>query len=222
MRHCARTNVSKCFSLVTKETTARSSSQGAAAKTYRPAVGQDPETAELRHRGLGRRGELRAMIVIDIFKENHRFSEKTSHPGPHSVVVAANLAASGKEVEMPVGAVLIQGLNASVDAENTPANFASVTLNLAPTLVVATTSINTVRHTMNNLGIEFSDIALISSFQVSGGPVTQPENPAALTMNNVVSITFELGTGISGFPPLPSTVLGQHSLSGAIIVQGFD
>ena len=162
------------------------------------------------------------MIVIDIFKENHRFSEKTSHPGPHSVVLAANLAASGKEVEMPVGAVLIQELNASVDAENTPANFASVTLNFAPTLVVATTSINTVRHTMNNLGIEFSDIALISSFQVSGGPVTQPENPAALTMNNVVSITFELGTGISGFPPLPSTVLGQHSLSGAIIVQGFD
>ena len=124
---------------------------------------------------------------------------------------------------MPVGAVLIQGLSAFVDAENTPANFASVTLNIAPTLVVATTSINTVRHTMNNLGIEFSDIALISSFQVSGGPVSQPENAAAgLSMNNVVSITFELGTGVSGFPPLPSTVLGQHSLSGSIMVQGFD
>ena len=66
---------------------------------------------------------------------------------------------------MPVGAVLIQGLSAFFDAENTPANSASVTLNFAPTLVVATTSINTVRHTMNNLGIEFSDIALISSFQ---------------------------------------------------------
>ena len=124
---------------------------------------------------------------------------------------------------MPVGAVLIQGLSAFFDAENTPANSASVTLNFAPTFVVATTSINTVRHTMNNLGIEFSDIALISSFQVSGGPVSQPENAAAgLSMNNVVSITFELGTGVSGFPPLPSTVLGQHSLSGSIMVQGFD
>ena len=45
---------------------------------------------------------------------------------------------------------------------------------------------------------------------------------AGLSMNNVVSITFELGTGVSGFPPLPSTVLGQHSLSGSIMVQGFD
>jgi hypothetical protein len=34
------------------------------------------------------------MIVIDIIKENHRFSEKTPHPGPRSVVGAANLAAS--------------------------------------------------------------------------------------------------------------------------------
>jgi hypothetical protein len=33
------------------------------------------------------------MIVIDIFKENHRFSEKTRHPAPRSVVGAANLAA---------------------------------------------------------------------------------------------------------------------------------
>ena len=65
------------------------------AEHYRPAGGQDPETAELRHRGPGHRGELRAMIVIDIFKENHRFSEKTPHPGPRSVVGAANLAASG-------------------------------------------------------------------------------------------------------------------------------
>jgi len=30
------------------------------------------------------------MMVIDIFKENHRFSEKTRHPGPRSVVGAAN------------------------------------------------------------------------------------------------------------------------------------
>jgi hypothetical protein len=33
------------------------------------------------------------MIVIDIFKENHRFSERTPYPAPRSVVVAANLAA---------------------------------------------------------------------------------------------------------------------------------
>jgi hypothetical protein len=26
------------------------------------------------------------MIVIDIFKENHRFSEQTLHPAPRSVV----------------------------------------------------------------------------------------------------------------------------------------
>ena len=39
-----------------------------------PAVGQNPETVELHHRGQGRSDELRPMIVIDIFKENHRFS----------------------------------------------------------------------------------------------------------------------------------------------------
>jgi hypothetical protein len=33
------------------------------------------------------------MIKIDIFKENHRSSEKTPHPAPRSVVGAANLAA---------------------------------------------------------------------------------------------------------------------------------
>src|SRR5262249_29186182 len=32
----------------------------------------------------------------DIFKENHRFSEKTPQPEPHSVVDAANLAASSR------------------------------------------------------------------------------------------------------------------------------
>jgi hypothetical protein len=36
------------------------------------------------------------MIVIYIFEENHRFSEKTPHPGPHSIVDAANLAASSR------------------------------------------------------------------------------------------------------------------------------
>jgi hypothetical protein len=33
------------------------------------------------------------MTAIDIFKENHRFSEQTRHPGLGSVVGAANLAA---------------------------------------------------------------------------------------------------------------------------------
>ena len=32
------------------------------------------------------------MIAIYIFEENHRFSEKTPHPGLHSVVDAANRA----------------------------------------------------------------------------------------------------------------------------------
>ena len=36
------------------------------------------------------------MIVIDIFKENHRFSEMTPHPGPDSVVDAANPAARSR------------------------------------------------------------------------------------------------------------------------------
>jgi hypothetical protein len=36
------------------------------------------------------------MIKIDIFKANHRSSEKTPHPAPHSVVDAATLAASSR------------------------------------------------------------------------------------------------------------------------------
>ena len=119
MRQCAPTNVSKCFSLVTKETTARSSSQDAAAKPYRPAVGQDPETAELRHRGRGRRGELRAVNVIHIFKENHSFSEEPPHPGPRSIVGAANpaaapQAAAGAEPTSAVGPSIIGRPSANI------------------------------------------------------------------------------------------------------------
>jgi hypothetical protein len=33
-------------------------------------------------------------LLIDIFKENHRFPEETPHPGPRSIVGAANLAAA--------------------------------------------------------------------------------------------------------------------------------
>ena len=40
----------------------------------RPAAGQYLETVELHHRRQDRGSELMAMIVIDIFKENHRFS----------------------------------------------------------------------------------------------------------------------------------------------------
>jgi hypothetical protein len=59
----------------------------AAAEPYRPAVGRTPPSRE------GSQGELQAMTLIDIFKENHRSSEKTPHPAPHSVVGATNLAA---------------------------------------------------------------------------------------------------------------------------------
>jgi hypothetical protein len=38
------------------------------------ALSQDSETVEIHHRGRGRRGELRAMIDSNIFKENHSFS----------------------------------------------------------------------------------------------------------------------------------------------------
>jgi hypothetical protein len=41
------------------------------------------------------------MIVIDIFKENQRFSEKTPHSGPRSVVGAANLAAGRVRRKQP-------------------------------------------------------------------------------------------------------------------------
>ena len=46
------------------------------------------------------------MIAIDIFKENHRFSEQTRHPGLDSVVGAANLrppAATAGGPESPLG-----------------------------------------------------------------------------------------------------------------------
>jgi hypothetical protein len=44
------------------------------------------------------------MILIDIFKENHRSSEKTPHPAPHSVVGAANLAADRRAASKAAGA----------------------------------------------------------------------------------------------------------------------
>jgi hypothetical protein len=42
---------------------------------------------------LGGKLTFAEAVVIYIFKENHRFSEKTPHPAPRSVVGAANLAA---------------------------------------------------------------------------------------------------------------------------------
>jgi hypothetical protein len=44
-----------------------------------------------------------AMIVIYIFKENHRLSEKTRHRGPRSVVGAANLAAGRRKDRIEQG-----------------------------------------------------------------------------------------------------------------------
>src|SRR6516165_2228941 len=64
------------------------------ADPYRPAVGQHPERLNSTNAGRGRRGQTQAMIAIDIFKENHRSSEQTRHPGLDSVVGAANLAAA--------------------------------------------------------------------------------------------------------------------------------
>jgi hypothetical protein len=91
------------------------------------------------------------MIVIDIFTENHRFSEKTPHPGPRSVAGAANRAASsGGEVEMPVGAVLVQTLYANIPYHGVN-NSASVTLNFPPTFVVATASMAQLNYQVNAL-----------------------------------------------------------------------
>jgi hypothetical protein len=109
--------------------------------------------------GVGRASYGR-MIVIDIFKENHRFSEQTSHPAPGSVDGAANLAASsGGEVEMPVGAVLVQTLYTDIPL-NGADNSASVTLNFAPTFVVATSSIAIYQHQVNALGSYFLALQL--------------------------------------------------------------
>jgi hypothetical protein len=41
------------------------------------------------------------MIVIDIFKENHRFSEKTPHPASLNFVVAATSAVSLPSIGWP-------------------------------------------------------------------------------------------------------------------------
>jgi hypothetical protein len=48
--------------------------EDAAAGPYRPTVNQDFET-NFTTAKRGRRGQLRAMIKIDIFKENHRFAD---------------------------------------------------------------------------------------------------------------------------------------------------
>ena len=45
------------------------------------------------------------MNVIDIFEENHRFSQKAPHPGPHRFVNAANLTASNRAAV--AGAVVV-------------------------------------------------------------------------------------------------------------------
>jgi hypothetical protein len=159
------------------------------------------------------------MIVIDIFKENHRFSEQTSHPAPGSVDGAANLAASsGGEVEMPVGAVLVQTLYTDIPL-NGADNSASVTLNFAPTFVVATSSIAIYQHQVNALGSYFFGIATIDSYQTSQGGVIQSVFPV-LTSNDVVSITFYLAIAVSDVPV--SEVGTNNAVTGTFMVQGFD
>jgi hypothetical protein len=175
--------------------------------------------AEFHDRGRGRRGELRAMIKIDIFKENHRFSEKTSHPAPRSVVGAANRAASSRgEVEMPVAVVLVQTLTANIPVHGVE-NAASVTLNFAPALVVATASIAHLNNQVNALGEHFFLLATIDSYQTSQGGVIQSFFPV-LTSDDVVSITFYLAIQVQNVNP--NTEIGQDVVQGTFMIQGFN
>ena len=71
-------------------------SEGAGRRALSTAVGRDPETDGLHHRGPGRRGEPRAMIMIYIFEENHRFSKQTPHPTPRRRCRPPTLTASSR------------------------------------------------------------------------------------------------------------------------------
>ena len=77
---------------------------------YRPAA-EDPETAELHHRGGVGKAHYARWVAIYFFEGNHRFSEKTPHPGPPSIVNAANLAASSRGS----GDVLTESISAVCD-----------------------------------------------------------------------------------------------------------
>jgi hypothetical protein len=49
--------------------------RGRGRRTLSAALGQDSEAVEIQHHGRDGRGELRAMITTNIFKENQRFSD---------------------------------------------------------------------------------------------------------------------------------------------------
>ena len=89
---------------------------------------------------------------------------------------------------MPVGAALVQTLYAAIPVQGVD-NSASVTLNFAPTLVVATSSIAELNYQVNALGEYLGLVATIDSYQTSQGGVMQSFFPV-LTSNDVVSITF--------------------------------
>jgi hypothetical protein len=125
---------------------------------------------------------------------------------------------------MPVGGVLVQELNTLVDPSNAPNNSATVTLNFAPTLVVATASINQYDHTMNadSFPLTLAANAVIASYQTSQGPGPEPQLFHVLTSNDVVSITFELFVTDLGQSPSGNTDIGLHLVGGTFMVLGFD
>jgi hypothetical protein len=125
---------------------------------------------------------------------------------------------------MPVGAVLVQELNALVDPSNAPNNFATVTLNFAPTVVVATASINQYEHSMNldSFPLTLFANAVIASYQTSQGPGPEPQLFHVLTSNDVVSITFALFIQALGQSPSGNTDIGLLTVGATFMVQGFD
>jgi hypothetical protein len=115
---------------------------------------------------------------------------------------------------MPVGAVLANELYTEIIA-NENVNSASLTLNFAPTLVVATASIASYYNDVNAVNLFFLANAFIESYETSqGGGISSSGH--VLTSNDVVSITFQLtvGANVSG-------EIGLHYVYGSFVVLGF-
>jgi len=119
---------------------------------------------------------------------------------------------------MPVGAALVQTLYAAIPVQGVD-NSASVTLNFAPTLVVATSSIAELNYQVNALGEYLGLVATIDSYQTSQGGVMQSFFPV-LTSNDVVSITFYLAMTVKHVDP--DSEVGQDVVQGTFMVLGFD
>ena len=119
---------------------------------------------------------------------------------------------------MPVGAVLVQTLDANIPYHGVN-NSASVTLNFPPTFVVATASIATLNYQVNALGEQLGLLATIDSYQTSQGGVIQSFFPV-LTSDDVVSITFYLAIQVEHVDP--NTEIGQDAAQGTFMIQGFD